>query len=140
LITRRRINMENNVATGYINNRNLFGYGNFVVINETETIEKVEEQYASAWSQAKEFCKRAGKDIAEVSMIVKLTKCETARDKELGIHTPSDYQPPAMTIGWKVLINAEQDARLTLDDIRDLCHDTFFMIAQANRNAMKADK
>lgn len=132
--------MANYVETGNIPNRNIYDYGNFVVINETDTIEKVEEQYASVWAQAKEFCKRAGKDIHEVSMIVKLIRCENARDKELGIHTPSGYQPPAMTIGWKVLIDEEQDARLTLDDIRDLCHDTFFMIAQASRYAMKADK
>lgn len=132
--------MANYVEAGNIPNRNIYGYGNFVVINETETIEKVEEQYASVWAQAKEFCKRAGKDITEVSMNVKLNRCEHARDKELGIQVPSGYQPPAMTIGWKVLINAEQDARLTLDDIKELCHDTFFMIAQRVRNATKADK
>lgn len=132
--------MANYVEAGNIPNRNIYGYGNFVVINETETIEKVEEQYASVWAQAKEFCKRAGKDIHEVSMIVTLPRCENARDKELGIHTPSGYQPPAMTIGWKVLINDEQDARITMDDIKELCHETFVMIAQAYKNATKADK
>lgn len=132
--------MANNVKASNIPNRNIYAYGNFLMVNETETIEKVEEQYASVWAQAKEFCKRAGKDIIEVSMIVKLNRCEHARDKELGIQAPSGYQHPAMTIGWKVLLDTEQDARLTLDDIRDLCHNTFFMIAKANRNAMKTDK
>lgn len=132
--------MENNVATGYINNRNLFGYGNFVVINEAAAIEIIEEHYAYAWEQAKEFCKRAGKDIHEVSMIVTMPRCENARERELGYKQPDRYDPPAMTIGWKVLINAEQDARLTLDDIRDLCHETFVMIAQGARNATKEDK
>jgi len=132
--------MANYVEDGNINNRNIYGYGNFVVINEAAAIEIIEEHYAYAWEQAKEFCKRAGKDIHEVSMIVTLPRCENARERELGYKQPDRYDPPAMTIGWKVLINDEQDARLTMDDIRDLCHDTFFMIAKANRNAMKTDK
>lgn len=41
--------MENNVATGYINNRNLTRYGNYVVINEAAAIEIIEEHYAYAW-------------------------------------------------------------------------------------------
>lgn len=132
--------MANYVEAGNIPNRKIYGYGNFVVINETETIEKVEEQYASVWAQAKEFCKRAGKDIHEVSMIVTLPRCENARERELGYKQPDRYDPPAMTIGWKVLINDEQDARLTMDDIKELCHETFVMIAQAYKNATKADK
>jgi hypothetical protein len=132
--------MANYVEAGKNLNRNIYGYGNFVVINGTETIEKVEEQYASVWAQAKEFCKRAGKDIHEVIMLVTLPRCENARERELGYKQPDRYDPPAMTIGWKVLLDAEQDARLTLDDIRDLCHNTFFMIAKANRNTMKTDK
>lgn len=132
--------MANYVEARNIPNRNIYGYGNFVVINETETIEKVEEQYASVWAQAKEFCKRAGKDIHEVSMIVTLPRCANARERELGYKQPDRYDPPAMTIGWKVLINAEQDARLTPDDIKELCHETFVMIAQGARNATKADK
>lgn len=132
--------MANYVEAGKNLNRKIYGYGNFVVINETETIEKVEEQYASVWAQAKEFCKRAGKDIHEVSMIVTMLRCEHARERELGYRLPDRYDLPAMTIGWKVLINAEQDERITLDDIKELCHETYVMIAQEARNAMKADK
>lgn len=73
-------------------------------------------------------------------MIVKLARCEHARDKELGVHAPFGYVPPAMTIGWKVIIDEKQNAMLSLDDIKDLCHDTFFRNEQTRRNAMKTDK
>ena len=104
------------------------GYGNFESIDIGADIKAAEAAYERMYWQAKEFCKRAGADIRYVEMIVKFARADMRHGMEKNFGAIPSVNTPIMTVGWKIHLDEEQNAKLKDEDVKELCEEIFYKI------------
>lgn len=100
------------------NTNNVHAYANVAFLPGESTLNDAEAVYKMMFEQGMELCKRAEAYMASVQMIVKMLRSEAQSCDE----SPEKYKDmPAMSIAWKVMLTDEENSRLSLEDIKELC-------------------
>lgn len=101
-------------------------YGDYVEVPNDATLEQIEKAWETVWQMGKYFCEKAGADPMRVQMVVKLLRCEMRREKECGYpYREVTDDTPIMTVGWKVHLTDEENARLAKETIASIAGGIF---------------
>lgn len=101
-------------------------YGDYVKVPNDATLEQIEKTWETVWQMGKSICEKAGADPIRVQMVVKLTRCEMRKEKECGYpYREVTDDTPIMTVGWKVHLTDEENARLDKETIASIAGGIF---------------
>lgn len=127
-MTKEYVTDKTGKVTAIISHHKVEGedYGDYCKVPIDATQEQAEQVYWNVWRQAKAFCEKAGADPIRVQMVIKLVRCEMKREKDCGYpYREPTVDTPIMTIGWKVHLTDEENARLSKEDIASIAGGAF---------------